>query len=122
MCVTSFCREKKEKEQEAIAEYPAKTVFGVGLALNVDVEVGTIDDETDAAKDAVGDAEPDAAKDAVGDTEPDAVRDTVGETVREDEGEDVGDSEVVGEGVSDADAAVISGEAETLVEALGVNE
>ena len=110
MCVTSFCREKKEEEQEAIAEYPAETVFGVGLALNVDVEVGTIDDETDAAKDAVGDAE------------TDAVRDTVGETVGEDEGEDVGDSEVVGEGVSDADAAVISGEAETLVEALGVNE
>lgn len=110
MCVTSFCREKKEEEQEAIAEYPAETVFGVGLALNVDVEVGTIDDETDAAKDAVGE------------TETDAVRDTVGETVGEDEGEDVGDSEVVGEGVSDADAAVISGEAETLVEALGVNE
>ena len=110
MCVTSFCREKKEEEQEAIAEYPAETVFGVGLALNVDVEEGTIDDETDAAKDAVGE------------TETDAVRDTVGETVGKDEGEDVGDSEVVGEGVSDTDAAVISGEAETLVEALGVNE
>jgi len=110
MCVTSFCRGKKEAEQEAIAEYPAETVFGVGLALNVDVVVGTIDDETDAVNDAVGD------------TETDAVRDTLGETVGEEEGEDVGDSEVVVEGVSDADAAVIRGVAETLVEALGVNE
>ena len=119
----SFWREKNVVEQAVIRVYPAEIVFGVVVALNVDVDEGKIDVDTVGAF--VGDSEivGDTVGAFVGDSE--IVGDTGGEFVGDSEivgdtgGEFVGDSEIVGERV---DVSEIVGVTENEQVELGVSE